>query len=92
MSDSYFIGTVSRVHNLWRFGRPKKQQSHNNSSEDIDKKEDTAKPHPMAKLEEAENGDSSDGPMIGMMVSLDHTIYFHRPRDVKADVWIYTVC
>ena len=24
-----------------------------------------------------------------MMVSLDHTIYFHRPREVKADDWIF---
>ena len=23
-----------------------------------------------------------------MMVSLDHTIYFHRPREVKADEWM----
>lgn len=27
---------------------------------------------------------------IGMMVSLDHTIYFHRPREVKADEWMCT--
>lgn len=25
---------------------------------------------------------------IGMMVSLDHTIYFHRPRDIRADEWL----
>ena len=25
-----------------------------------------------------------------MMVSLDHTIYFHRPREVKADEWMCT--
>ena len=24
-----------------------------------------------------------------MMVSLDHTIYFHRPREVKADDWLF---
>jgi len=24
-----------------------------------------------------------------MMVSLDHTIYFHRPREVKADEWLF---
>ena len=23
-----------------------------------------------------------------MMVSLDHTIYFHRPREVRADDWL----
>ena len=25
-----------------------------------------------------------------MMVSLDHIIYFHRPREVKADKWMCT--
>ena len=92
MSDSYFIGTVSRVHNLWRFGSPKKRQSNSDSSQNTGGKEDSPKPHPLAKFEEAENGDSSDRPVIGMMVSLDHTIYFHRPRDVRVDEWIYTVC
>lgn len=24
------------------------------------------------------------------MVSLDHTIYFHRPRALKADEWLFT--
>lgn len=23
-----------------------------------------------------------------MMVSLDHTIYFHRPREIRADDWL----
>lgn len=27
-------------------------------------------------------------PEIGMMVSLDHTIYFHRPRAFRADDWL----
>ncbi len=25
-----------------------------------------------------------------MMVSLDHNIYFHRPREVKADEWMFS--
>jgi acyl-CoA thioesterase II len=25
-----------------------------------------------------------------MMVSLDHTIYFHNPRSFRADEWIFT--
>ena len=25
-----------------------------------------------------------------MMVSLDHTIYFHRPRDIRADEWLFS--
>ena len=27
---------------------------------------------------------------VGMMVSLDHTIYFHRPREIRADEWLCT--
>jgi len=31
-----------------------------------------------------------DTPEIGMMVSLDHTIYFHNPRSFRADEWIFS--
>ena len=27
---------------------------------------------------------------IGMMVSLDHTIYFHDPRNFREDDWLFT--
>ena len=33
--------------------------------------------------------EQSDSKM-GMMVSLDHTIYFHSPRDVKMDDWTFS--
>lgn len=39
---------------------------------------------------------NTDGPIvgrgnrIGMMVSLDHTIYFHNPRAFRADEWLLT--
>lgn len=26
---------------------------------------------------------------VGMIVSLDHAIYFHRPREVRVDDWLY---
>ncbi|KAL8783890.1 MAG: hypothetical protein Q9213_004308 [Squamulea squamosa] len=80
MSDSYFIGTVARVHNLWRFSSPNKE---NNQGK--------IKDHPMAKIEEVENSDADKQQpraSIGIMVSLDHTIYFHRPREIKADEWL----
>ncbi|KAL8675531.1 MAG: hypothetical protein Q9168_000043 [Polycauliona sp. 1 TL-2023] len=80
MSDSYFIGTVARVHNLWRFSSPEKE-----------KRPTKTKDHPMAKMEDDENSDADrqrPRPSIGIMVSLDHTIYFHRPRDIKADEWL----
>ncbi|KAL8860759.1 MAG: hypothetical protein Q9178_002789 [Gyalolechia marmorata] len=78
MSDSYFIGTVALVHDLWRF-----------SSQDEDKREARFKDRPVSKVEENNHADKHrPRPSIGIMVSLDHTIYFHRPRDIKADEWL----
>ena len=98
MSDSYFIGTVSRVHNLWRFGRPPATSKAANESpqhnlEAIEKQLKNTHIDRMAALEAFENSSHSanahkEKRQIGMMVSLDHTIYFHRPREVKADEWL----
>ena len=96
MSDSYFIGTVSRVHDLWRFGAPstgtkKNGESSNGSvAKDIATREKYVK-----KMKEFEGfGDDLENekkrPEIGMMVSLDHTIYFHEPRRFRADEWMFT--
>ncbi|KAI9810082.1 MAG: hypothetical protein M1827_006693 [Pycnora praestabilis] len=83
MSDSYFIGTVSRVHNLWRFAPPTNGKSKSTRDEAV-----------LKRLREEEKGmsggNTDDKPQIGMMVSLDHTIYFHSPRDFKADDWMFT--
>jgi len=92
MSDNYFIGTVTRVHKLTRALRrpqarnekPGKGLTFWESPKQSDDDGETAdrpaqsKPHPKRE------------PEVGMMVSLDHTIYFHRPRDFRADEWIFT--
>ena len=81
MSDSYFIGTVARVHNLWRFTTPA----------DRIKEKVSSTSHPMVQMEKDENSEAHKQrprATIGMMVSLDHTIYFHRPREIKADGWL----
>ncbi|KAL8762875.1 MAG: hypothetical protein Q9184_001171 [Pyrenodesmia sp. 2 TL-2023] len=80
MSDSYFIGTVARVHNLWRFSSSPSKRS-NSKIKDPD----------LAQMEDEENTEAdsqSPRPSIGIMVSLDHTIYFHRPREIRADDWL----
>lgn len=89
MSDSWFIGTVSRVHNLWPLGKPPPTRT-------------TTHPDPTAaelqtnashinRPAAAENDEKhQEKRQIGMMVSLDHTIYFHRPRDVVADEWMFS--
>jgi acyl-CoA thioesterase len=88
MSDSYFIGTVGRVHNLWRFGAA--NDAHNKLLKDNPKLAEQIR---KVKVFEgfADDLDNKAGrPEVGMMVSLDHTIYFHEPRSLKADEWLFT--
>ena len=85
MSDSYFIGTVSRIHGLWRFP----------FSPDEVPSLDEATQEQVRSLCEFEGMGSSveewrGRPHLGMLVSLDHSIYFHEPRAVKADEWMFT--
>ena len=94
MSDSYFIGTVSRVHNLWRFAAPRDGTGKAAAGFD-DRANVTKHLNDIAALEERENAGSTrwegqERPQIGMMVSLDHTIYFHNPRAFRADEWMFT--
>lgn len=101
MSDSYFIGTVSRIHNLWRFGhvpRPAAAAASPSSSSspaaDDDAPESSAQAHrrKLIALEgfSADVYNSAGRPEVGMIVSLDHSIYFHEPRRVRADEWMFT--
>ncbi|KAK4985091.1 acyl-CoA thioesterase [Elasticomyces elasticus] len=103
MSDSYFIGTVARVHKLWRFSAPKDKQGESTLTREVMQKlkamdEETLKrvqgmdKEVIQKLQESDElfEDGTKRPEIGMMVSLDHTIYFHNPRDFRADEWMFT--
>jgi acyl-CoA thioesterase len=85
MSDSYFIGTVSRIHGIWRFPF---------NPEDVASLP-AATQEQVAHLSEFEGmgptmEDWVGRPRLGMMVSLDHSIYFHDPRAVRADEWMFT--
>lgn len=109
MSDSYFIGTVARVHKLWRYSGVAKEKDANGKPikatidanvirklKDMD--EETLKrmqgmdDDVIQELRNWKGGDLNvgDTPEIGMMVSLDHTIYFHEPRAFRADEWMFT--
>lgn len=104
MSDSYFIGTIARSHKLWRYSMARKSKSKSSIDEDVLKKlleMDDAELKRLKYVDEADiqrirslrNGESlkeDAKPEIGMMVSLDHTIYFHNPRSFRADEWIFT--
>ena len=103
MSDSYFIGTVARVHKLWRYSTQRKSQSKSSIDEDVLKQllemddaelkrkiHDEADLQRIRRLRAGEDVSKDAAPEIGMMVSLDHTIYFHNPRAFRADEWIFT--
>lgn len=106
MSDSYFIGTVARAHKLLRYSNQRKSRARSSIDEDVLKKlleMDDAELQRESSLNESDKqrirelrkaedlAKSKDAkPEIGMMVSLDHTIYFHNPRSFRADEWIFT--
>lgn len=93
MSDSYLIGTVARVQDIPRFSSPaalRKALSALKNPSDLDDETIQKSLKELAALEaqELEQKTPKDKKEIGMMVSLDHTIYFHNRR-FKADEWIF---
>lgn len=104
MSDSYFIGTIARAHKLWRYSTQRKSKAKSSIDEDTLKRllamddaelrrikfVDEADIQRIRRLKNGEDITKDDTPEIGMMVSLDHTIYFHNPRHFRADEWIFT--
>lgn len=106
MSDSYFIGTVARAHKLWRFGSTNKDKSGldkillrklREMDEETLRRMQGMDDDVIAELKKiAANADGDaepeipNRPEVGMMVSLDHTIYFHEPKAFRADEWLFT--
>lgn len=98
MSDSFFIGTVARAHKLWRdFPKPSENEDKGKldsaqSQRSKEEEDSDGQAKELVKRIQAMNGGHTENvekrPEIGMMVSLDHTIYFHRPRDFRADDWL----
>ncbi|KIW09819.1 acyl-CoA thioesterase II [Exophiala spinifera] len=91
LSDSYLLGTISRVNHLYRFRgvEATKSASSKPSSADEDSEGESVE-----RLKEIEgfrdDPDNRNGrPEVDMTVSLSHSIYFHRPKDVRADQWLY---
>jgi acyl-CoA thioesterase II len=95
MSDSEFIGTVARVHNMRRFAnRSKIARTLEGFKGSKKEREEMEKYLERAAREEAKENEAAekreDDRSIGMMVSLDHTIFFHNPRAFRADEWMLT--
>ena len=93
MSDSYFIGTVARAHNLVRFSSRRTiertvAQFHGSENEKSEMQKYLQQIADEEAQEQKEAGAVDDGTRIGMMVSLDHTIFFHNPRHFRADEWM----
>lgn len=104
VTDSYFIGTVARVHDVPRFSSPAELQKllkalknpSDLDDEDITKALKELKDEEAADLrrrlqgalDNATQAKSKDHKEVGMMVSLDHSIYFHNPRAFRADEWM----
>ena len=75
ISDSWFIGTAPRVHGL---GGETPLSTPASSPSFHNSSRSSSPTNPPAP------------PKVGMMVSLDHTIYFHNPRATKCDEWMYS--
>ncbi|KAG5926722.1 hypothetical protein E4U42_003024 [Claviceps africana] len=83
ISDSAFIGTVGRAHRLWRMPFPV-QHYHSLPEPQKRQVEQLARHEGLG----ATPAEWAARPRLGMMVSLDHSIYFHAPRRVRVDEWM----
>ena len=97
MSDSYFIGTVARVQDIPRFSSPAALKRALKALKNPSDLEDQDIRKYLKDLSEQEAKELRTGVTkaakqteIGMMVSLDHTIYFHNRRGFRADEWIFS--
>ncbi|KAE8146914.1 thioesterase-like superfamily-domain-containing protein [Aspergillus avenaceus] len=107
VTDSYFIGTVSRVHDIPRFASPAELKAalkalknpSDLDDEDISRALKELKEEEAAELRRKLEGALSlaedpkhkeEHKEVGMMVSLDHSIYFHNPWAFRADEWMLT--
>lgn len=95
MSDSYFIGTVSRVHGANRFNNTNAVNRIIASlNTDEPSRGQIMRSFKDLAAEEANEISTSTATTdkerdnVEMMVSLDHTIFFHNQRHVKADQWM----
>ena len=75
VSDSFFLATIPRVHMATR-----RRDKGNSREEEEDKEEE--------QQQDKEGQQDNSRIDIGMMVSLDHTMYFHNPAKVRADEWM----
>lgn len=98
MSDSWFVGTIPRVHDLWPFPQVPSRAPFSDKPVPLARpSSSSSNPSPpsvptsnLAAPESTKGIPSSlpSKPVLGMILSLDHIIYFHRPREIVADDWV----
>ncbi|KAH7142776.1 palmitoyl-CoA hydrolase [Dactylonectria estremocensis] len=91
MTDNYFIGTVFRVHNASRFSNRSTPHAMLSTARGNSADDKSLQVYFDALVEE-EKSDNRQAPIndkrVEMMVTLDHTIFFHQPRGFRADEWL----
>lgn len=96
MTDNYFLGTVPRVHKAHRFSNKKLVRNVVGKMDEKQREAATERFQILAKEELADAASRGAGTTdtkttsahIEMMVSLDHTIFFHNQDAVRADDWM----
>ncbi|RVX75791.1 hypothetical protein B0A52_00147 [Exophiala mesophila] len=82
--DSYFVGTVPHVHNIWNFVKPPLTEFDDGGS-DLSA---LSPIHTRIPLPDDGRTANTGRPRISMMVTLSHTMLFHAPKAIKADEWM----
>ncbi|KAJ5824756.1 Chromate transporter [Penicillium robsamsonii] len=89
MSDSYFLAGLPHAHNIWSFVNPPITESYD-SEEQLEMPTPVHTKIPRPHLQGGGGSAPNQFHRVGMMVSLDHTIYFHQAKQLKADEWLLT--
>ena len=87
MSDSYFLVGVPHSHGIWNFVNPPISEFYP-STQRRPQRTDDHTPIQRPHLEGSIVGPDSSTRRVSMMVSLDHTIYFHNLEKLRVDEWL----
>lgn len=87
MSDSYFLAAVPHSHEIWDFVQAPVTEFYPTKRDLFTSPEThTAIHRPHFEVEHRSGAIST--PRVAMMVSLDHTIYFHDVKGLRVDEWL----
>ena len=81
LTDWYFLGTIPRIHDM---NKPPTAPREGDAAAPRE-----SNPNGIGGASQPAGEGEAPRPRIGMMVSLDHSIYFHEPEQVRADEWMF---